>query len=181
MNVTPPTPFEVGQTYADRDGDYTVISIDGDQITIEYVDGRRKTQDAKLKAQIHRSVMVSRRPAKLTTRSATGIRRQMILEILAFEADQKEHSGAEIDAHLLRKAHALGYSEHEIQSENSHTKRTRFGNDGDWAKAAMTEDRLHQVVGKVKYTDSALGERRTRNVYRITAAGLDELNAQQEV
>ena len=73
----PPLPFEIGQTYLDRCGEYTVLSINGDEITIEYADGRRKTQNAKLKAQIHRSVIATSQVPKLTTRSATGGRRRL--------------------------------------------------------------------------------------------------------
>jgi hypothetical protein len=46
-------------------------------------------------------------------------------------------------------------------------------NEGDFAKAKMTEDRWHEVVGKVAHGQG--GARRECNVYRITPRGLDEL------
>jgi hypothetical protein len=44
---------------------------------------------------------------------------------------------------------------------------------GDWAKAKLTEYGLHEAVGWTTYEQD--GIRRRCRVYRITAAGRDEL------
>jgi hypothetical protein len=48
-----------------------------------------------------------------------------------------------------------------------------FENEGDWAKAKMTYERLHKVVSKAAYCKGKV--RRQCNVYQITPTGLDEL------
>ena len=53
------------------------------------------------------------------------------------------------------------------------TGRSVFANDGDWAKAEMTAERLHEVVGTTVYWEGDI--RRECNVYRVTPGGLDEL------
>ena len=53
------------------------------------------------------------------------------------------------------------------------TGRSVFANDGDWAKAEITAERLHEVVGTTVHWEG--GIRRECNVYRITSRGLDEL------
>ncbi len=45
-------PFIVGETYLDRDGEYKVIAVAGDKLTIERADGSRAVQDVSLKARI---------------------------------------------------------------------------------------------------------------------------------
>ena len=93
--------------------------------------------------------------------------------ILRTEADGAAHSGVEIDRALVAVAANLGFSDVEISRLLPETGRTVFGNEGDWAKAKLTEYRLHEVVGRTAYCEG--NTRRECNVYRITAAGLDEL------
>jgi len=93
--------------------------------------------------------------------------------ILQLEADAADHTGVEIDLDLAGVAGELGYAAEDLSSSNSPTGRSVFGNDGDWAKAKMTEDKLHEVVGKVVHWEG--GTRRVCNVYRITPHGLDAL------
>jgi len=54
----PPPPFVVGETYLDREGEYVVISIAGNDITYERTDGRQLHADAELKARIHRNMQL---------------------------------------------------------------------------------------------------------------------------
>ena len=89
------------------------------------------------------------------------------------EADSANHSGAEIDRELAELARDLGYSEEDVSRLLPTTGRSVFANDGDWAKAVMTEEGLHGIVGTSAYREG--DTRRQRNVYRITPAGLDEL------
>ncbi len=84
------------------------------------------------------------------------------------------HTGVEIDLHLRERAHELGYTEAELDEKHVHSGRGVFANDGDWAKAVMTEDKFHSVVGDHGYVD-AIGQRRSCKVYCITASGLGEL------
>jgi hypothetical protein len=71
----------------------------------------------------------------------------LIRRVLELEADGTNHSGVEIDRYLAAAARNLGYSEEDIAALHPKTGRSVFGNEGDWAKAKMTEDRLHEVVG----------------------------------
>jgi len=52
--------------------------------------------------------------------------------------------------------------------------RTAFANEGDWAKATITEEGWHVIVGTLAYVDED-GVRRQCNIYRddarITARG----------
>jgi hypothetical protein len=60
-----------------------------------------------------------------------------------------------------------------VVMERDADRRSVFGNEGDWAKATMTEERLHEVVGTTAHWQD--GVRRECNVYRITPRGLDLL------
>jgi hypothetical protein len=150
-----PPPFIIGHKYNDRDGEYTVTAIDEDRITIERSDGRRTIADAALKARIHRNVLMERDAAggsdrahrSKSRRDPTRRERGLIERILRLEADGADHSGFEIDQILADAARDLGYSEEEITRLHPKTGRSVFGNEGDWAKAKMTEERLHEVVG----------------------------------
>lgn len=176
-----PPSFVVGQQYFDRIGEYTVVAIDRDHLTIERPNGYRAVQDIVAKARIHQAVL-NERNANVSTvyvrrtrerRQPTGRRRELMNRILQLEADGENHAGVEIDRYLVGAACEFGYSAEDLSSANSPTGRSVFGNDGDWAKAKLTEDRLHEVVGRAMHWDG--GSRRACNVYRITALGLDEL------
>jgi hypothetical protein len=180
-DVSLPPPFIVGHKYYDRDGEYTVAAIDEDRITIERSNGRRTVADAVLKARIHRNVLMERDADRGTDRANRSKRRRdpsrrekgLIDKILQLEADGADHSGFEIDQTLADAARDLGYSEEDVTRLHPKTGRSVFGNEGDWAKAKMTEERLHEVVGT---TAHRVGDvRRECNVYRITSNGLDEL------
>jgi hypothetical protein len=54
-------PFIIGERYADRRGDYTVIGIEGDRITIEYDDGMRDGGAIEVKARIYKNILVEQR------------------------------------------------------------------------------------------------------------------------
>jgi len=179
-DTTLPPPFVVGQTYRDRQGEYTVIRTDENCVVIERADGRRDTADATLKARIHRNMATesadvgSRGIHRGRTRlQVTGRRKQLMLCILRIEADGADHSGIEIDRAIVAVASDLGFSDADILRLLPETGRTAFGNEGDWAKAKLTEYRLHEVVGRTAYCEGNI--RRECNVYRITTAGLDEL------
>ena len=93
--------------------------------------------------------------------------------ILQFEADGANHSGVEIDRFLAGLAQDLGYSVEDVSMLQPKTGRSAFANDGDWAKAELTAERLHEVVGTTVHWEG--GARRECNVYRITPKGLDAL------
>jgi hypothetical protein len=177
-----PPPFLVGQSYCDREGEYTVIAIDQDRIAIQRPDGRRTMEDAAMKARIHRNVVMDRHAGVESGARAdrsrrrgepTGRRKELMDRILQLEADGAEHSGVEIDGLLASVVRELGYSEEDISNLHPQTGRSVFANDGDWAKAEMTAERLHEVVNRKVHWEG--GTRRECNVYRITSRGLDEL------
>jgi hypothetical protein len=70
--------------------------------------------------------------------------RGLIERILQFEVDGTDHTGVEIDRLLAGVVGDLGYSEENVSRLHSKTGRSVFGNEGDWAKAKMTEERLHK-------------------------------------
>lgn len=60
-------PFVVGGTYADRRGEYKVISLEGKRIELEYKDGTRSIGDVEIKARIHQNILLEqnvRHPAQ---------------------------------------------------------------------------------------------------------------------
>jgi len=179
-DVSLPPPFIVGHKYYDRDGEYTVAAVDEDRITIERSDGRRTVADAALKARIHRNVLMERgansgsdRTHRSKRRDPTKRERGLIERILQLEADGADHTGFEIDQILTAAVRDLGYSEEDVSRLHPKTGRSVFANEGDWAKAKMTEERLHEVVGTTAHRVG--GVRRECNVYRIRSSGLDEL------
>lgn len=92
--------------------------------------------------------------------------------ILQLEADGANHSGVEIDGVLVGMAPNLGYSARDLSRLIPETGRSVFANDGDWAKATMTKERLHEVVDAATWWEG--NHRHQCQVYRITPAGLDE-------
>ena len=138
-------------------------------------------EDAALKAQIHRNVVMERDADLGTDRASRSKKRKkptrrtqrMMDRILQLEADGADHTGVEIDGLLAGIARELGYSEEDVSTLHPKTGRSVFANDGDWAKAEMTAERLHEVVDTTVHWEG--GTRRECNVYRITSRGLDEL------
>lgn len=183
-DATLPPPFVVGQTYFDRNGEYTVTATVEHQVAIERPDGRRTIEDAALKAQIHRNVVMERDPDLWTDRASRSKKRKkptrrtqrMMDRILQLEADGADHTGVEIDGLLAGITRELGYSEEDVATLHPKTGRSVFANDGDWAKAEMTAERLHEVVDRKVHWEG--GTRRECNVYRITSRGLHELRKQ---
>jgi hypothetical protein len=178
---TSPSPFVVGEKYWDRDGEYTVVAIDRDQVTIEREDGRRTTANGALKARIHRYVVMERvAPVQNLQRrqkrrgGASKRTKGLIERILQLEADGATHSGVDIDRILAASIGELGYSEEDVSRLLPKSGRSVFANDGDWAKAEMTEQRWHEVVDTLTYLDGDVSHQ--CNVYRITQSGRDELN-----
>ena len=56
-------PFVVGDTYADRVGEYTVISLEGNRIVYQYNDGdgQRLEGDATQKALIYKNILLEKK------------------------------------------------------------------------------------------------------------------------
>jgi len=176
-----PPPFAIGQTYWDRQGEYTVVGTDENTVTIKRADGRHVVADAVLKARIHRNVVTERDVdlgrdrafGSRTRRETTGRRKELMERILSLEADGETHAGVEIDQVLAGVARDLGYSDEDVSRLHPTIGRSVFANDGDWAKAKLTEERLHEVVGTHVYQDG--DNRRHCNIYRITSDGINEL------
>lgn len=54
-----PLPFVIGETYLDRQGEYVVTDVQGDEIRFKRPDGSEQTADATLKARIHNNVLAN--------------------------------------------------------------------------------------------------------------------------
>lgn len=93
-------------------------------------------------------------------------KQKMQAAILELEADGAEHDGAEIDAYVAKN---LGASAEELAELHPKSNRGVFANQIDWAKAHMTEHKLHEKVGVTN----------GQNVYRITPKGLAAFADQQ--
>ena len=63
-----PPPFVVGETYADRVGDYRVVSLEGNQVIVEYADGRRSAGGVEQKALIYRNILLEQNRRQPTGR-----------------------------------------------------------------------------------------------------------------
>jgi hypothetical protein len=87
---------------------------------------------------------------------------RMRLAILELESDGAYHLSAAIDAHLRS---VFSPAPNELAVDQTQPRRDAFDDKIDWVKAALAEDKLHEVVG------SSEGQR----VYRITPHGRDEL------
>ena len=58
ISQRPPLPFVIGETYADRVGEYKVISVEGNKMVFEYTDGRRCNGQTETKALIYRNILL---------------------------------------------------------------------------------------------------------------------------
>src|SRR5882762_10179489 len=58
MTQQPSQPFVVGETYADRRGEYKVISLEGKRVELEYKDGTRSIGDVEIKARIQQNILL---------------------------------------------------------------------------------------------------------------------------
>lgn len=56
-------PFEEGKTYRNRDGEYVVQEIEGDRMTIRYVDGRTLVTSAQIQARIWENIQFEKQMA----------------------------------------------------------------------------------------------------------------------
>lgn len=54
-------PFIIGEMYADRRGEYTVVGIEGRRITIQYRDGTRVEGDIEIKARIYGNILAEQK------------------------------------------------------------------------------------------------------------------------
>ena len=56
-------PFEVGKTYRNRSGEYVVKEIEGDRMTIRYVDGRTLATNVRIQARIWENIQFEKQMA----------------------------------------------------------------------------------------------------------------------
>lgn len=61
-------PFEVGKTYRNRAGEYAVVSIEGDQMKIRYVDGRVLDTAVDIQARIWENIQFEEQMARAEER-----------------------------------------------------------------------------------------------------------------
>lgn len=76
MSAKLPPPFIVGGSYFDRRGEYVVVSVDHDEILFRRPDGSEQKGNARIKANIHRSILTelqaSRSSSKLRVAGMNG-------------------------------------------------------------------------------------------------------------
>jgi hypothetical protein len=84
--------FVVDGNYADRLGEYRVISLEGNLVFFEYADGRRSEGDAKQKELIYKNILLEKRsrrpiqprnPVQSYHQSAQGFAQSDIFPIIA--------------------------------------------------------------------------------------------------
>jgi len=61
-------PFEVGKTYRNRQGEYVVLALDGDKMTIRYVGGGTLVTDVNIQARIWENIQFERQMARAEER-----------------------------------------------------------------------------------------------------------------
>lgn len=61
-------PFEVGKTYRNRQGEYVVLAIDGDRMTIRYVGGGTLVTSVSIQARIWENIQFERQMARAEER-----------------------------------------------------------------------------------------------------------------
>ncbi len=66
-------PFEVGKPYRNRAGEYVVVAIDGDQMTIRYQDGRTLVTRVELQARIWENIQFERQMARAEERKQQAL------------------------------------------------------------------------------------------------------------
>jgi hypothetical protein len=162
--------FIVGETYADRLGEYKVISLIGSCMVIEYTDGTRKEAATNTKAEIYSNIQLEKnysRPAQTSMR--THVRAsgnggtQMpnyILPVLQALADGAEHESSEIRSYIQSKF-TISFEELTQKQANGCT---RFVNQVAWALSSLNtkdgRDGHTLAITRVK-----------KEVYKITEYG----------
>ena len=100
--------FVVGETYADRRGEYRVISLEGNRIELEYKDGTRSSGDVEIKARIHQNILLEQharhlvqapRPAYLRGRGITCFSHADVFPIMAEIIESHSESSADYVTH----------------------------------------------------------------------------------
>lgn len=69
-------PFEIGEQYRNRDGEYEVLEIDTPNMTIEYSDGRVIETKVKLQARIWRNILMDQRAKREARERAKRAKRR---------------------------------------------------------------------------------------------------------
>ncbi|HNS52173.1 MAG TPA: hypothetical protein PKO09_13440 [Anaerolineae bacterium] len=80
-----PHPFEVGKTFRNRIGEYTVVSIDGNRMKIRYVSGGTLVTDVNIQGRIWENIQLEEEQTRADER-----RRQALEARLAARAKTKE-------------------------------------------------------------------------------------------
>src|SRR5512139_3464342 len=66
-------PFEVGKSYRNRAGEYTVQALDGDKMTIRYQDGRTLVTSAQMQGRIWENIQFERQMARAEERQRQAL------------------------------------------------------------------------------------------------------------
>lgn len=170
MSSQPRYQFVIGETYADRLGEYKVISLNDSRMVIEYADGTRKEATTKTKAEIYRNIQLERglmRPVQtaMRTKFRSGGRggQQMpnyILPALQALADGTEHESSEIRSYIQTN---FTISPEEL-TQKQRNGCTRFVNHAAWALSSLNTEE-----GRDGHTLAIT--RVKKEVYKITEYG----------
>lgn len=98
-------PFEVGKTYRNRQGEYVVLALDGDKMTIRYVGGGTLVTDVNIQARIWENIQFERQMARAEER-----RRQ------AQEARQKARQRAAQPRRVRARPAFAGFQESDFET-----------------------------------------------------------------
>jgi hypothetical protein len=103
-------PFVVGATYADRIGEYKVISVENTRIVFEYADGQRCEGDAEQKARIYRNIQLeSKSPTPAQPRRRVRISKNSVHAFT--HADVFPVIAAIIEAHSSQSSNYITHDE----------------------------------------------------------------------
>ncbi|MGD1993850.1 MAG: hypothetical protein PVI59_11715 [Anaerolineae bacterium] len=104
-------PFEVGEQYRNRDGEYEVVEIDTPHMTIEYSDGRVIETTVALQARIWRNILMdkrAKREARERAKRAKRRRRRRQRRGRKFEGLDAEDFKTDITGTSWRRREDLG-------------------------------------------------------------------------
>lgn len=85
--------FEIGKSYRDRKGEYTVVAINGNRIQTRRGDGIGQWEDAKTKAHIHRNMLSEStgNPTHVGSGSSRKTPGQKVLDTGPIELSRRAH------------------------------------------------------------------------------------------
>lgn len=85
--------FEVGKTYRNRAGEYTVLSVDGDQMKIRYVNGGTLMTDVNLQGRIWENIQFEEQASRAEERRRLALEARLAARVKTREAKARPAFG----------------------------------------------------------------------------------------